>query len=89
MRVVFMLAVMATGCFAQNWPQFRGSNASGVGQDRRRLRWDIEKGYNVRWKTPIPGIAVSSPIVWGEKVFITTAVSSDPKASFRHGATET
>jgi outer membrane protein assembly factor BamB len=86
MRVVFMLAVMTTGCFAQNWPQFRGSNASGVGSGSTPVTWDIEKGYNVRWKTPIPGIAVSSPIVWGEKVFITTAVSSDPKASFRHGA---
>jgi outer membrane protein assembly factor BamB len=71
---------------AQNWPQFRGPNASGVAEGAKTpVSWDVEKGVNVRWKAPIPGIAVSSPIVWGEKVFVTTAISSDPKASFRHG----
>lgn len=80
-------ALIAVGALqAQNWPQFRGPNASGVADGRRMpVKWDAEKGVNVRWKTPIPGISVSSPIVWGDKVFVTTAVSSDPNASFRHG----
>jgi outer membrane protein assembly factor BamB len=46
------------------------------------VKWDAGA---VRWKTPIPGIAVSSPIVWGDKVFVTTAVSGDPGAKLRHG----
>ena len=71
---------------AQNWPQFRGPNASGVAEGAKPpVSWDSEKGQNIRWKTPIPGIAVSSPIVWGDQVFVTTAISSDPKAAFRHG----
>jgi outer membrane protein assembly factor BamB len=38
------------------------------------------------WKVPIPGLSVSSPIVWGDRVFVVTAVSSDPeKETFRHG----
>jgi outer membrane protein assembly factor BamB len=40
---------------------------------------------NIRWKTEIPGLAHSSPVIWGDRVFITTAISSDPKAVFRHG----
>ena len=67
---------------AQHWPSFRGPAASGVA-DRRSVpptEWNVGESKNVLWKTSIPGIGHSSPIVWGEKVFITTAVSSDPKA---------
>jgi outer membrane protein assembly factor BamB len=80
------LAFLLLPLFAQNWPQFRGPGAAGVAEGQKTpVTWDLAKGTNVRWKTPIPGIAVSSPIVWGGKVFVTTAVSSDPTASFRHG----
>jgi outer membrane protein assembly factor BamB len=72
---------------AQNWPQFRGAQASGVasGAGKTPTTWDGEKSVGVRWKTPIPGLAHSSPVVWGDKVFLTTAVSTDPKAVFRKG----
>ena len=40
---------------------------------------------NVAWKTPVDGVAVSSPIVWGNRVFVSTAVSSDPKQGIRTG----
>ncbi len=42
-------------------------------------------GENILWRTPIPGLAHSSPVVWGNRIFVTSAVSSDPKASFRPG----
>ena len=69
-----------------NWPSFRGPNASGV-SDGQNLpdRWDTKSGENILWRTPIPGLAHSSPVVWGNRIFVTTAVSSDPKASFRPG----
>jgi outer membrane protein assembly factor BamB len=71
---------------AQNWPSFRGPNASGVALGRpTATTWDATKASGVLWKTEIPGLAVSSPIVWGETVFVTTAVSSDANAVFRHG----
>lgn len=62
---------------AQNWPSFRGLNGTGV-SDSNALptTWDAEKSINISWKTPIPGLGHSSPIVWGDRVFVTTAVSS-------------
>jgi outer membrane protein assembly factor BamB len=66
---------------AENWPAFRGANGSGVADGRAiPLKWDVEKGTNIRWKVPIPGFGHSAPIVWGERVYVTTAVSGDPKA---------
>jgi len=71
---------------AQNWPSFRGLGASGVADGQKLpATWDIAKGTNIAWKTPIPGLAHSSPIVWGDRVFVTTAVSSRPDAGFRRG----
>ena len=68
------------------WPSFRGIDASGV-SDGQNLpdKWDVKTGENILWKTPIPGLAHSSPVVWGDRIFVTTAVSSDPKATFRPG----
>ena len=47
--------------------------------------WDATKGANIVWSVEIPGLADSSPIVWGDRVFVTTAISSDPKQTFRTG----
>jgi hypothetical protein len=68
------------------WPSFRGANASGVADGQGAVAdWDVASGRNVRWKTPIPGIAVSSPIVWGNRVFVTTAVGAEADKTFRTG----
>ena len=71
---------------AQDWPSFRGPDASGVARGHATATtWDATKGAGVLWKTPIPGLAMSSPIVWGDTIYLTTAVSSDPTATHRHG----
>jgi outer membrane protein assembly factor BamB len=59
---------------AANWPQFRGSDARGVA-DHPGLpdRWSTNE--NVAWKVEVPGRGWSSPIVWGDRVFVTTVVS--------------
>jgi len=68
------------------WPAFRGANAAGSADGQGAVaEWDVATGRNVRWKTPIPGIAVSSPIAWGDRVFVTTAVGSDADKTFRTG----
>jgi outer membrane protein assembly factor BamB len=68
------------------WPAFRGANAGGVADGQGAVTtWDVASGRNVRWKTPIPGIAVSSPIVWGDRVYVTTAVGSKADTTFRTG----
>src|SRR5258708_2912018 len=84
-RIAILFSIVATTMFAADWPAFRGPNASGVAEGAAPTKWDATKNENILWKTPIPGLAHSSPVVWGGKVFITTAVSSDPKAVFRHG----
>ena len=71
---------------AASWPSFRGPNASGV-VDGQNLpdAWDVKTGNNILWRTPIPGLAHSSPVVWGDRVFVTTAISSKGKATFKPG----
>lgn len=65
----FLFAGMAD---AQNWPQFRGPNGQGHSAETGLpLRWNINE--NIAWKTELPGEAWSSPIVWGNRVFVTTA----------------
>src|ERR1700676_32025 len=59
---------------AADWPHFRGPTANGVVEESR-LPADWGKDKNIRWKTPIPGVGWSSPVVWGDKVFVTTAVT--------------
>ncbi|MGD8328145.1 MAG: PQQ-binding-like beta-propeller repeat protein [Acidobacteriota bacterium] len=72
------------------WPSFRGPRASGVAEGADPpLSWDLADGDNVRWRVEIPGVGHSSPVVWGGRVFVTTAVSSDSAAEFVHGRTQT
>lgn len=86
MKLSVVVLSFAVTAMAQNWPGFRGTNASGVaGGLNLPLEWDATTGKNILWKTPVPGLAHASPVVWGDRVFIATAVSSDPNAVFRHG----
>jgi outer membrane protein assembly factor BamB len=71
---------------AQHWPSFRGPNASGVADGRTTpVKWSVATGESVVWKTAVPGVAVSSPIVWGDRVFVSTAVGGDASESIRTG----
>src|ERR1035438_7606609 len=77
MKRLLVFLGIAISCTAQNWPQFRGPNASGVADGKPlATTWNAEKNEGILWKTPIPGLAHSSPIVWGDRVFVSTAVSS-------------
>lgn len=69
-----------------NWPQFRGAYASGVA-DGQHLpdEWDAKSGKNIRWKVKVPGLAHASPIVWGDKLFVTSAISSLADAKIKPG----
>ena len=72
--LLFFVLLTAT-LSAANWPQFRGPQASGLDTNvAAPERWDVEKGENIRWKTAIPGLGHSSPIIWGDRIYVTTAV---------------
>lgn len=59
---------------ADDWPQFRGSQSLGTGEsDRLPVRWSETE--NVRWKQPIAGRGWSSPITWGDRIYLTTVVN--------------
>jgi outer membrane protein assembly factor BamB len=68
------------------WPSFRGPNASGIGDGQGvPTEWDAASGKNIRWKTPIPGVALASPVIWGDRVFIVTSTSEAEDQPFRTG----
>src|ERR1700722_5819199 len=75
------LALVAQAGAQTNWPQFRGQNANGIAAGAATPTiWNVEKSENVLWKTPIPGLGHSSPIIWGSRLFITTAVNQNKTA---------
>jgi outer membrane protein assembly factor BamB len=86
--VITFIAFTATAA-DDNWPQFRGPGARGVAVGAN-LPDEWSDSENVAWKTDIPGLGWSSPIVWGNRVFLTTAVSAgnvkEPKKGFFMGS---
>ncbi len=71
---------------AIDWPSFRGPGASGIGDGQGvPFTWNGESGDNVLWKTEIPGLALSSPVISSDRVFVSTAVSSGDDAGLRIG----
>jgi outer membrane protein assembly factor BamB len=83
---VLLLAPVGWGAETQQWPGFRGPSASGVA-DGQSLpdTWNGVTGTNIRWKVEIPGLAHSSAIVWGNRIYLTSAISSRGDATFKPG----
>src|SRR5688572_9164935 len=83
MTLTFVLLVLAARANAddktrelaeRSWPQWRGPLATGVAPHADPpLRWSETE--NVRWKSALPGLGHSSPVVWGDRVFLTTAIA--------------
>ncbi len=70
------MLLLVAGCFtahaADNWPQYRGPDGDGHSTAKGLpLTWS--ETNNVKWKTPIHGRAWSSPVVWGNQIWLTTA----------------
>ena len=84
--VVFGLVVVARGAdtpatspAAGNWPQWRGPLANGVAPlGNPPLNWD--ENTNIRWKVKIPGHSTATPIIWGDQIFLPTAIETDRQA---------
>ncbi|MGB0715204.1 MAG: PQQ-binding-like beta-propeller repeat protein [Phycisphaerae bacterium] len=68
-----------------NWPQFHGTAARGIGTGKPPMTWDVPAGKNVKWKSAVPGLGHSSPIIWDDKVFLTTAIRSAGESDLRVG----
>ena len=69
-----------------DWPQFRGIRAAGVDDKHPApLTWSVEKKQGIVWKTPIPGLGLASPVVWGDSVYLATAISGKTDSKLRIG----
>jgi len=81
MKKRFLLAIAlvilpARAIFAENWPQWRGPSLNGVSlESNLPVRWTASE--NVTWKIPMPGMSGSTPIIWGEKIFLSLAEGDD------------
>lgn len=74
-QFLFLAIILFSTTFlqAQNWPNWRGPNGDGTSSETNLpTEWDAEK--NVIWKSEVPGAGYSSPVIWGDKLFLTSAL---------------
>ncbi|MDB6136754.1 MAG: signal peptide protein [Verrucomicrobiales bacterium] len=82
--LAFLSPALAEEKFTANWPQWRGPEADGNAPAATPpTEWSETK--NVKWKVKIPGSGTSTPIIWGDKIFITTAIPTPKKISLVPG----
>jgi hypothetical protein len=73
LSVALGVLLSSTAC-GENWPQFRGPTGLGYSTEQNlALKWNGKSGENIAWRAPLPKSdnPYSSPIVWGERVFVT------------------
>ncbi|MCX6901929.1 MAG: PQQ-binding-like beta-propeller repeat protein [Verrucomicrobia bacterium] len=74
--LAWLMAALAHPAVAENWPAWRGPDGNGIcGDHPLPIYWSTKQ--NVRWRVPMPGPGNSTPIVLGERVFITQAISKE------------
>jgi hypothetical protein len=70
----------------RQWSQYRGHYSNGILDDADLpVKWDVPQNENIKWKKEIPGLGLSSPVVWGDKLFITTAISEKDSEGLKTG----
>ena len=82
---LFFLIASTTWAVAENWPSYRGHKASGLSAVSGPVIWDVGAGKNIKWSAAIPGLGLSSPVIWGDHVFLTTAVADAGDAELKVG----
>ncbi len=84
---LFAAFLLSSCLFAanDNWPQFRGEGSRGVADTDPRLPDEWSTTKNVAWKTEIPGRGWSSPVVWGNYVFLTSVIPTEEKEKAKKG----
>ncbi len=74
-----LLTVAALFAADDDWPRWRGPQDDGMARGDAPLEWSDTK--NIVWKAAIPGRGHSSPVIWGDKIFVTTAVAAEAAAA--------
>ena len=84
--LALLLMLIGPGAAQTNWPSFRGENANGIAAGTPTPTvWNVGNSENILWKQAIPGLGHSSPIIWGNQVFLTTAVNGRKSAPLKVG----
>jgi outer membrane protein assembly factor BamB len=78
--LLLLFAAVAPLRAGENWPQFRGPNGNGI-SDATGLPVTFSETENLKWKTAIHGKAWSSPVVWGDQIWMTTATEDGKQLS--------
>jgi len=69
-----------------DWPSFRGIRGAGIAEGfPTATTWDVPAGTGVRWKVAVEGLGHSSPVIWGNRLCITTAISGQKDAGLKTG----
>jgi len=69
---VFILILSGSIAQADNWPTWRGPNSDGISSETNLpVKWSATE--NIAWKLPMPGRSGSTPIIWGDRIFLTTS----------------
>lgn len=71
--VLLLCGLLAGTAFAENWPQWRGPGGRGI-SDERPLPSEWSASENIAWKAPLEGLGISTPVVWGDHVFVTSQI---------------
>ena len=83
---LILLGLTGPAVAQTNWPWFRGANADGLARGTiTPAIWNVERSEHVLWKRAIPGLGHSSPVIWGDKLFVTTAVNQRKAAPLKVG----
>src|SRR6185295_11523994 len=84
MRLALTLSILAApAALADNWPQWRGPYGTGSTPEKGvPVEWSREQ--NIAWRAPLPGLGVSSPVVWGDRVIVTYQVGAGALRGGRH-----
>ena len=72
MKVLFLIILLPLSGFAENWPQFRGPGGVGIAANAETIPGEWSETKNLRWKTDLPGKGSSSPVIWGDRIFLTS-----------------
>lgn len=84
--LLFSVQLFSQTNYSKQWPSFRGPFAKGYIEGANTVvNWDLETGENILWQTEIPGLGHSSPIIWDNKMFVTTAISGSGKDELKVG----
>ena len=67
--ILLFSSLMAPQCMAENWPRFRGANGQGISNQSAPIEWNQNK--NIKWRSELPGPGSSSPVIFGNKIFVT------------------